>query len=322
MSAPILRAARRGLLLLGVLGVAGWAWAGNLVVTVTPAMDQVVPSQPPVEPDLQAPVAIETGNVSVTPVHQDDYSPGGEKKEEREQKSVARLQLRPVLPSAADISTAVEYETWGADGKRTQGGYRVSTILGYTRGLTEEAEIGLRIPVQRVRVGDTLNVAHLGDIEFDISRYFMAPNDAKRPGPTVVFTGKAYLPTGRLDMGIGSGEFSYGASMTCAQSCVTGAVSSLLYAGAGYTFSGQPDFVRLNDIFYCWAGAASQITDYWMIQYEGIHFNSLIGEHYTRGQVGLRYKLTPTAGLQFNLKREFQADGNAFTFSFGYSSRM
>ncbi|MDH7569277.1 MAG: transporter [Armatimonadota bacterium] len=229
-----------------------------------------------------------------------------------------RPTIRP-LPAQSDFSTALEYETWSGEGRRSVDGHRTTLLLGYTRGLSPTNEFALTVPLQQVKVSGYVDETGIGDVELAMRHFFYNPQAEN--GPTVVLSGKVFLPTGDADKAIGLGEFSYGASLNGTLPVGAAGLTSA-YAGVGYTVVGEPSGVDLKNVLYYWAGGITQMAPRWNLQYEALRFNSPANEKYTRALLGVRYGLTPSAGLQFNVKREFQADGNPTTISIGYSSRL
>ena len=259
-------------------------------------------------------VEIKTESVEVTNTTGTNDTGSGDN---NKKPAVTKLVLKPVSVSAADWSSSTELETWSASGLRTRSGSRFTTLFGYTRGLTTSSEFALNIPWQTINITGLQSQNGVGDTELTYRKYIS--NSENLSAPTYVLSGKAYLPTGDYQKGLGVGRFSYGASGTASKPFFT---NTLGYLGCGYTLMGKPANTDLKNVLYYWLGANTQLSPRWTMQYELVKFNSPQNEANTRLLLGGRYLLTPTAGLQFNVKRELQADGRSTTVSIGYSSRF
>lgn len=225
-----------------------------------------------------------------------------------------------VQPEGArsDWSSNAQIETWGSGGRRGVSGTRASTLIGYTRGLSPTSEVAITVPMHAVSLGGGYgDNSGIGDTEVAYRYVFCDPEAPD--GPTVTLSGRLYLPTGSYRQGTGLGKLGFGPSLAVAKPVGR---ATLAYGGLGYTAVGQPSGASPRNVVCVWLGGFTALAPRWSVQYEAVRFNSPSEEQYLRALVGVRYALTPTRGLQINLKQELQADGKPTAVTLGYSARM
>lgn len=229
--------------------------------------------------------------------------------------------MRPTAPSAADLTTAVEYEHWSGEGVRGAPGSRRILLFNYVRGLSGDKEISATVPIMKVITG-VGSAAGVGDLELNLRKYIYDKQDEK--SVTWIPNLKLFLPTStNSNAGLAQNDFCFGPSLTVSKPF---GGSTLAYAGLGYTFMngsiGGFGGSRPKDIFMQWLGGTTQFNPKWGLQYEVVHFNSTTDEDFTKLLIGPRINLSPTRGIQVTVKKELQADGKSTSISLGYSSRF
>jgi hypothetical protein len=226
-----------------------------------------------------------------------------------------KMATRRPDPAAPELNVWLDYEAWDGEGRRGVDGHRFTVLANYTWGLDEDSEISVTLPYQRLSLTTFDTKSGLNDTEVAYRRYVADQEDPQ--APTYVVSGRVLLPTGDADKGIGLGEFSAGVS-----AMVTKPLGrSLGYCGVGYTFFGELEDADTENAFNAFLGGMTPVGKQMWTQYDLSHFASPFGEAYTRLLLGLRRMLTPTAGIQLNLRQEFQADGDSRSVSLGYVIR-
>lgn len=221
-------------------------------------------------------------------------------------------------PNDSEFSAAVEFETWKTDVPASiVRGNRQTILAGYSKARAND-EIVAILPYQFLHVNGFLNTNHLDDSEITYRRYSFDATDPS--STTVVYGAKLILPTGDVNKRIGLGRWGLAPTVTVSKPCG----KSLYYIGGNYTFLEKKSGDPYASPYFIWIGGVTQLQPKTSLQYEATKFRSASGGgvDYFRILVGPRFQITPTAGIQVNLKQELQAGSKSTVISIGYSRRM
>ncbi len=226
---------------------------------------------------------------------------------------------RPVGgPSDSEFSATVEFETWKNDiASGVFRGNRQTILAGYTKSQGNN-EVGVILPFEFLDISGVKRASKFDDTEVTFRRYSYDETDPT--SSTTVYGVKVMLPTGSLRDGIGLGKWGIGPTVTVSKPMG----KSLYYVGGNYTILQKKASDFLKDTYFVWLGGITQLQPKTSVQYELTKFRSANGDGRDnfRVLVGPRFAVSPTAGVQVNIKQELQAGSKDTTVSVGYSNRI
>ncbi|HEY3330950.1 MAG TPA: hypothetical protein VGK19_13065 [Capsulimonadaceae bacterium] len=229
------------------------------------------------------------------------------------------LSARPMgAPNDGEFSAVMEFEGWHNDaGHGINKGDRQTILTGYTKAMGNN-EIAAILPYEFLHVPGITTGSSFDDSEITFRHYSFDETDPS--SLTTVYGAKLIVPTGSPNKFIGVGRWGLAPTVTVSKP----RGNSLFYVGGNYTFIARKSGDILGNPYFLWLGGVTRVQPKTTVQYELTKFRAANGDGltYTRIMVGPRFAVTPTAGIQVNLKHELEAGSHSTVLSIGYSNRM